>query len=120
MTLYYYRARVHLQQMTNVYDGDTVRMDIDLGLRVLTYDEPLRLYGIDAPELHEPGGKESRDYLRRLLDTPTLVIQTLKNTRERERKGKYGRWLVIIHHPIHGSLNDKMVEAGHAVRYMED
>ena len=45
-TLYHYKAFV-----TQVYDGDTVTVDIDLGLHTWMKGEKLRLYRINAPEL---------------------------------------------------------------------
>ena len=43
---YLYKATV-----TEVYDGDTITVDIDLGLNVWLKDQTLRLLGIDTPEL---------------------------------------------------------------------
>jgi endonuclease YncB( thermonuclease family) len=44
--LYTYKA-----QITEVYDGDTVTADIDLGFHTWRRDEKLRLYEINAPEM---------------------------------------------------------------------
>ncbi len=44
--LYLYKAKI-----ISVYDGDTCRVDIDLGLKVWIKNEKLRLLRIDAPEL---------------------------------------------------------------------
>jgi micrococcal nuclease len=46
LTLYHYKAKVE-----SIYDGDTVRVNIDLGLKTWNMDEPIRLLGITAPEL---------------------------------------------------------------------
>ncbi len=105
--LYKYRARVR-----SVYDGDTIRLDIDLGLKVWIYNEPVRLYGINAPELRgsqKEQGILARDYLKEQIDGRDVFIQTL-----RDRRGKYGRWLACI--SLDGiDINRKMVESGHAV-----
>ena len=37
-------------KVTNVVDGDTVDVDIDLGFGVWLRDQRIRLYGIDTPE----------------------------------------------------------------------
>ena len=43
--LYTYKiSKIH-----SVYDGDTVTVDIDLGLNVVIRKEKVRLYGIDTP-----------------------------------------------------------------------
>ena len=43
--------------VTHVRDGNTIQID----------DRPIRINGIAAPELREPFGYDSRDYLRRLV-----------------------------------------------------
>jgi micrococcal nuclease len=109
--VYEYRARVR-----SVYDGDTIRADIDCGFGIWTANQSLRLLGIDAPELGKPGGKESRDYLRGLLPVGTAVtIRTVKDETE-----KYGRLLATIwdRDGAYGdSVNDFMVTSGHAKPY---
>ncbi|NCS89421.1 MAG: hypothetical protein GW789_11870 [Ignavibacteria bacterium] len=76
-TLYHYKAFV-----TQVYDGDTVTVDIDLGLHTWMKGEKLRLYRINAPELRgeeKEAGKISRDYLKKLVWKKELVIETIKD-----------------------------------------
>lgn len=110
-TLYHYRARV-----VDVYDGDTCRVDIDLGLNTWIKNEPIRLYRIDAPELRgdeRERGLLARDYLRELVLDKNIYLQTIK-----DRKGKYGRYLGELWIEVEGEIrnvNDMMVEAGHAV-----
>ncbi|OIP63185.1 MAG: nuclease [Ignavibacteria bacterium CG2_30_36_16] len=111
-TLYHYKAFV-----TQVYDGDTVTVDIDLGLHTWMKGEKLRLYRINAPELRgeeKEAGKISRDYLKKLVWKKELVIETIKDKRE-----KYGRYLAEIWLPLdNGSymnVNDELVKKGYAV-----
>ena len=40
--------------LIRVVDGDTIRVDIDLGADVILKNQAVRLLGIDAPELHGP------------------------------------------------------------------
>lgn len=99
------------------HDGDTVTLDIDLGVRIRKTDA-VRLHRINAPELSQPGGKEAREFLRNILPPGTIVhVQTFKNVED-----KYGRWLAAIWKSA-GNLqnpeefvciNDLMVEAKHA------
>jgi len=42
---------VYAAEVVRVYDGDTIYMDIDLGFRMWLREEPLRLWGIDTPEV---------------------------------------------------------------------
>ena len=70
--------------VVKVHDGDTVTLRI--GSR--NFDFPLRLLGINAPELSE-GGVEAREWLKsRLLLKDVDVLIDSSN-----RVGKYGRLL---------------------------
>lgn len=87
--LYTYRAVI-----VSVYDGDTVRADIDLGCNIWIRNEPLRLYGINAPEVRgesRADGLKVRDYLAEFIAGKPVFIRTYK-----DKKGKYGRWLAEI------------------------
>lgn len=88
--MYEYRAIV-----TKVYDGDTVTLDIDLGLGVWVRDKSVRLAGIDAPEVRGPErevGLDARDALKDLILNKEVKIKTYK-----DKKGKYGRYIVDIY-----------------------
>ena len=87
--LYLYKAKI-----VSVYDGDTCRADIDLGLNVWIKNEKLRLLRINAPELRgseKEEGKAARDFLRSLILDKEVILQT-----EKDKKGKYGRYLAEI------------------------
>ncbi len=87
--LYFYKAKV-----VDVYDGDTCRVDIDLGFNTLLKNEKIRLYKINAPEVtgEEKGnGKKSRDFLKELILNKTVFVETIKDKQE-----KYGRYLATI------------------------
>jgi micrococcal nuclease len=102
----------YVAHVRSVYDGDTIRADIDCGFGIWTANQSLRLLGIDAPELGKPGGKEARDYLRSVLPVGTeVVIRTVKDESE-----KYGRLLASI--SLNGEdVNLTMIQTGHAVPY---
>lgn len=106
-----YSARLH-DGVKSVYDGDTVRLDVDLGHGIWIRNEPYRLYGINAPELRgwqKAGGVKARDWLRDRLAGETITIQTVQ-----DKKGKYGRYLAALW--IGGqNVNREMVELGLAV-----
>ena len=106
---YQYRAII-----TDVYDGDTVTADIDLGFDIWRRNERLRLYGIDAPEVRgkeRPEGLLARDALRERLVGKEVTICTIK-----DKTGKYGRYLVRIFE--RGRLiNLWLVRVGHAEPY---
>ncbi len=108
--LFHYRAKVR-----SVYDGDTCRVDIDLGLGTWVHNESIRLFRINAPEVRgaqRQKGLKSRDYLRDLIDGKEIMLQTV-----RDKKGKYGRYLGEIWLQIEGEykcVNDLLVENGFA------
>lgn len=109
--MYEYKARV-----VSVYDGDTIRINVDLGFGVENKGNDgkgmiVRLYGINAPELRgdeKAEGFKSRDYLRSLIQDKEVIIKTIKDETE-----KYGRYLGKIYL---GDLyvNDDLVQKGYA------
>ena len=109
--LYLYKAKI-----VSVYDGDTCRVDIDLGLKVWIKNEKLRLLRIDAPELRgdeREEGLKSRDFLREQIADKEVILQTQK-----DKQGKYGRYLAEIWiEDAEGNwqnVNDLMVDEGFA------
>ena len=121
--LYFYRSRV-----LSVYDGDTIRVDLDLGCGLHSMGENgkglvLRLWGINAPELRGPerdDGLKSRDWLRDALspensDYPLIVETKLDKT------GKFGRLLAVLWQETDNgwvNLNRRMVDLGLAREYL--
>lgn len=77
--------------ITKVHDGDTVTADVDLGFGVWLKGQKIRLSGINAPELRLTEGALSRDFLADLVNGKTVIIDTVK-----DRKEKYGRWLGVL------------------------
>jgi len=110
--LYHYRAVV-----IDVYDGDTVTVDLDLGFHVWVRGEKIRLAHIDAPELQgetKAGGEAAGDFLRGLLLNKTVIIQTIKAPDGADKKEKFGRYLGVIW--LDGvNVNDLLVSKVHAV-----
>jgi len=106
--LYHYKALV-----TGAYDGDTITVEIDLGLKTAVKGEKLRLHRINTPEVRgveKVAGKVSRDYLRSRILGKEIMIETFK-----DRKGKYGRYLAEIWLEEDGAfvnINDELVEKG--------
>lgn len=87
---YAYKARV-----TRVVDGDTVVVNIDLGLNVWKHGIHVRLLGVNAPELNTPIGLRCQAYAQELLVwdwrktlEDALIIRTYK-----DKGDKYGRLL---------------------------
>ncbi len=104
-TLYHYKAIV-----TDVYDGDTITVDIDLGLHAWIKGEKIRLNRINSPEIRgveRPKGILSRDFLRGLILNKEIILETIK-----DKKEKYGRWLGEIWLKMdetYVNINDQLV-----------
>ena len=112
-----------VKSVTNVVDGDTIDVIIDLGFDIL-FSSRVRMAGIDSPEsrtrdLKEKAlGLESKEYLKKTLkDAKSIIIKTGKmNSSE-----KYGRilgWLYINGDTV--SVNDMMINDGYAWGYLGD
>jgi micrococcal nuclease len=110
-----------VKNVTNVVDGDTIDVVIDLGFDIM-FASRVRLAGIDTPESRTKDkdekalGLESKEYLKKhLKDAKSVVIKTEKiNSSE-----KFGRILGWVY--VNGdteSLNDKMINDGYAWGYM--
>ncbi len=83
-----------------VVDGDTILLRS--GNKLTT----VRLWGIDAPEKKQAGGKASTSFLVRLIGRKRVIVLTGGN-------GKYGRVLGKIYYKKK-FINLEMVKAGHA------
>ena len=108
---YIYKGKV-----TEVYDGDTITVDFDLGFFVTLRNQTIRLAEIDAAELkgrERPMGLAIRDWLRKKVLGREVVIQTIRDGKE-----TYGRWLGYV---WLGSvcLNTQMQEEGLAPKYVK-
>ncbi len=97
----------------NVVDGDTVDVVVDLGFHI-RQEMRVRLARIDAPERFTEEGKTSTEWLLAQLDKNGwfIMLRTIKDT-----KDKYGRYLGDLIDGDGESINDAMVEAGHAKVY---
>lgn len=102
---YRYRAR-----LDRIVDGDSVYLTVDLGFRA-SMSLAIRLAGIDALERGTTEGRHASDWL-------LYLIQDLPLTLVSEKGDKYGRWLGTIYTPDSpDSVNQRMIEAGHATPY---
>jgi len=131
--MYQYNAVIR-----KVVDGDTVEIDIDLGLSAWVHNEKIRLYGIDTPEVYgvkkgspewELGNQSSEFVKQNLKENSQVIIETIK-----DKKEKYGRYLALIYIQIdqrvitgltdirsigdYYCLNDILIAKGLAKKYM--
>ena len=102
-------------KVLRVIDGDTIEILAGRGIFRSSKSERVRLYGIDAPETSQRGGKESTNHLKRLIGNGGSIWM--------ERKGvdQYGRTVGLLHRSRRNpqdSINYGMVRDGQARRYM--
>lgn len=104
--------------VTDAYDGDSITVEVDLGLKV-GIEVKLRLLGIDTPELYSEehdAAIAARDYVRELLLDRWVLVRTHK-----DKTGKFGRTLVEVFAPLaHGgrvvNLNAHLIATARARR----
>ena len=113
----------YVKKVTNVVDGDTIDVDIDLGFDI-TFSSRVRLAGIDTPEsrtrdlLEKTLGLEAKEYIKnKIKNAKTISIKTEKM----DSSEKYGRilgWLYLDDSAV--SVNEQMIADGYAWKYMGD
>ena len=113
--MYEYRCEV-----VKIIDGDTIRVDVDLGFGIWSRNETVRLYGIDTPEsrtrdLEEKKyGLAAKQFLTNMLnDSGGIKLKS-------HGKGKFGRILGELWRTTNyadKSINEYMVEKHHAAPY---
>ncbi len=91
---------------TTIIDGDTFELETG---------EKVRLIGIDAPELSQPGGEESRQYLTQLILNKGVTLE-----RGYEERDNYNRLLRFVYIDD-VCINEEMIRQGYAeARYLTD
>lgn len=80
-----------------LYDGDTI----------LRGPDRIRIWGIDAPELQDKGGRESRDFLKALVEGKPLACDLIN-------RDHYGRRVAQCFLPDGRDLACEMIKAGQA------
>lgn len=113
--MYTYQATIE-----KVVDGDTLDVLIDLGFDI-HIRQRLRLYGINTPESRtkdlqeKKRGLATKAYVQDWASANNRVfVKTIKDSTE-----KYGRILAYVYPDVQMafSLNEQLVDAGHAVPY---
>jgi len=98
----------------DVYDGDSIAVDIDLGFGMIMINKKIRLYDINAPEIRgdqRERGLLSKEWLSSKIEGETIILKTYK-----DKTGKYGGYLADVY--LNGeNLNQRMIKEGFAVKY---
>ena len=86
-----------------VVDGDTIKGNVD------NKEITIRLVEIDAPEMDQPFGVESKRFLKKLIESKKVTLIS-------EGKDRYGRTLGELF-VNKDNINEKMVKSGFAWVY---
>ena len=100
--------------VTKVVDGDTVDVRITVFPKVLL-DLRIRLLGINSPESRTRDLEEKAAGLKAKARLSELVQDDI--TVCMDEQGKFGRWLGTLVNSEGASINQQMVDEGHAVPY---
>ena len=109
------KSRTQEVSLLRIIDGDTVEIQEKRGFFRGSPKERVRLWGIDAPESDQTGGKDSTKYLVRIVGGRRKIWLTSMG------RDQYGRIIGIIHpdrRTLRNSYNYEMVKGGHAHCYM--
>ena len=122
---------LHQAELVRVIDGDTVVLDLHLGLDIWKRKLHCRLVGIDAPELRPrrlpkdatPAQRKARsDGIRRARKAKAALQQLLKGKTLRVRlhgKDRYGRALITLF-AGKTDVGQWLIEHGHAKLWKEE
>ena len=116
--MYTYKANIR-----SIYDGDSCRVDLDLGMGVWLHNQSIRLYGIDTAEIRggtvetKALGNLAKDYLKNEPEGCTVMLRTYI-----DKRGKFGRVLASIYKQEGDgfqtrSLNTALLDMRLAVEY---
>lgn len=100
--------------VTRIIDGDTFVADVAFSSDVLNASgavrRRVRVIGINAPELHKPGGLEAKGALEALLSAGGIEVQVVKACDD------FGRLLASVYSGD-TDVGAAMIDGGHAVKF---
>lgn len=97
--------------VVRVIDGDTIKLDLDLGWHIKHMGVNCRIFGFDAPELITDAGKAAKGYAMGILEIGQEV------TFRSHSLDKYGRPLGELFFGAGRDFAAAMIFAGHGVPY---
>jgi micrococcal nuclease len=109
--------------VTNVVDGDTIVIDIDLGFNVVLSNQSARLVGVDTPEsrtsdkVEKTFGLISKEYTKKFVESCNNHV--IVRTQKPDSSEKFGRILGDVINPeTREVLNESLIKNGYAVGYL--
>lgn len=101
--------------LTRVIDGDTIVGDIDLGFKMKMFDQHLRLYGINTPEIRGSQREQGlfvKEFVISILTSDVPIVITSKG------KDSFGRVLSNVYYGENLiCLNQVLLSLGMAVPF---
>ncbi len=113
----------YVKEVTNVVDGDTIDVVIDLGFDI-SFSSRVRLAGIDTPESRTTDkaekalGLESKEYLKKAIKAAKVVVIKTEKMDSSEKYGRILGWVYLDHSST--SINNEMIAKGYAWGYLGD
>jgi micrococcal nuclease len=111
----------YVKKVNKVVDGDTIDVDIDLGFDI-SFSSRVRLAGIDTPEsrtsdkMEKALGLEAKAFLKHEIEAAKSVVIKTEKMDSSEKYGRILGWVYLDE--SNQSLNEKMIEVGHAWGYL--
>ncbi len=93
-----------VEKILSIHDGDTLHLIDEYGKK-----RKIRLYGIDAPEIKQKYGRDSKKCLENLTKNGSITYQKID-------KDKYGRIVAVIYNGDI-NINREMIKQGCAWSY---
>jgi len=104
--------------VTNVYDGDTITVEIDLGFKIKV-SKKIRLFGIDTYELR--GDEREKGLKAKKFTSNKVLNKKVKLNTLKDKKGKYGRYLAVVYYlekDKYVNLNKELIKNNHGKLFM--
>lgn len=111
----------YVKKVSKIVDGDTIDVDIDLGFDI-SFTSRVRLAGIDTPEsrtadkIEKALGLEAKAFLKHEIEAAKSVVIKTEKMDSSEKYGRILGWVFLD--GSDKSVNEKMIEAGHAWGYL--
>lgn len=114
----------YVAEVVRVVDGDTIVLDIDLGMNTWQKNQFVRIYGVNTPEVRGDErelGLKAKAYVESLFTPGDVVIL---NSLEYNANDKYGRVVGDLEFDQNGayqlSLRELLIDNGYAHEYYGD
>tara|TARA_R110002020_G_scaffold197306_4_gene398406 strand:+ start:1136 stop:1582 length:447 start_codon:yes stop_codon:yes gene_type:complete len=110
-----------ISNIVKIIDGDSLRVDLDLGFKIQLSNATLRLHGIDTPESRQRRRLEERKLGIKAKEFLVNILEGNKDNliMKATERGKFGRILaeIFIDSTDNPSVNQLLIEADLARPY---